>query len=47
MLSLAREAGFSRVEHVSADALSARYFAGRIDGLRLPSNSEEQLVART
>lgn len=47
MLALAREAGFSKVEHVSADALTARYFAGRDDGLRLPSNSEELLVATT
>jgi len=47
MLSLAREAGFAHVEHVSADALSARYFAGRTDGLRLPSHSEELLVATT
>jgi methyltransferase (TIGR00027 family) len=45
MLSLAREAGFSSALHVSADALTARYFAGRADGLRLPSNSEELLVA--
>lgn len=47
MLDLAREAGFAKVEHVSADALSARYFAGRADGLRLPRNSEELLVATT
>jgi methyltransferase (TIGR00027 family) len=47
MLALAKQAGFSEVEHVSADALSARYFAGREDGLRLPSNSEELLVATT
>jgi methyltransferase (TIGR00027 family) len=47
MLALAREAGFADVEHVSADALTQRYFAGRSDGLRLPSNSEELLVART
>jgi methyltransferase (TIGR00027 family) len=47
MLTLAREAGFTQVAHVSADALSARYFAGRSDGLRLPSNSEELLVATT
>lgn len=46
-LELAREAGFRAVEHVSADALTARYFAGRSDGLRLPSNSEELLVATT
>lgn len=45
MLDLARQAGFSRVEHVSADALTQRYFAARSDGLRLPSNSEELLVA--
>ncbi len=45
MLALAREAGFAEVEHVSADALTARYFAGRADGLRLPSRSEELLVA--
>lgn len=47
MLSLARAAGFSSARHVSADALTARYFAGRSDGLRLPSNSEELLVATT
>lgn len=47
ILELARQAGFSRVEHVSADALTARYFSGRDDGLRLPSNSEELLVATT
>jgi methyltransferase (TIGR00027 family) len=45
MLAFAREAGFREVTHVSADALTARYFAGRGDGLRLPSNSEELLVA--
>ena len=44
-LALARDAGFSRTEHVSADALSERYFAGRADGMRLPSHSEELLVA--
>jgi hypothetical protein len=47
MLALAREAGFAKVEHVSADALTGRYFVGRADGLRLPSNSEELLVATT
>ncbi|MFO0728518.1 MAG: class I SAM-dependent methyltransferase [Myxococcota bacterium] len=47
MLGLAAEAGFPKVEHVSADALSARYFSGRSDGLRLPSRSEELLVATT
>src|SRR5207302_2936684 len=34
MLAMAREAGFSEVQHVSADALTQRYFAGRADGLR-------------
>jgi O-methyltransferase involved in polyketide biosynthesis len=47
MLSLAREAGFREVRHVSAAALADRYFAGRGDGLRPPDNSEELLVART
>jgi len=47
MLNLAREAGFRTVEHVSAAALSERYFAGRSDGMRLPNNSEELLVATT
>jgi methyltransferase (TIGR00027 family) len=47
MLALAREAGFRQVEHVSADDLAQRYFAGRADGLRPPSNAEEMLVART
>lgn len=45
ILARARAAGFRAVEHVSADALTARYFAGRDDGLRLPSHSEELLVA--
>lgn len=47
MLALAREAGFRAVRHVSADALTERYFSGRADGLRLPRNSEELLVATT
>jgi methyltransferase (TIGR00027 family) len=47
LLALARAAGFRVVEHVSSAALSARYFAGRSDGLRLPNNSEELLVATT
>jgi len=45
MLTLARDAGFRDVRHVSADALTRRYFAARSDGLRPPSNSEELLVA--
>lgn len=47
ILSLAREAGFVKVEHISAEALAERYFADRTDGLRPPSNSEELLVATT
>ena len=47
MLTLAREAGFTKVQHVSAATLAQRYFAGRTDGLRPPSNSEELLVAAT
>jgi methyltransferase (TIGR00027 family) len=45
ILAMAREAGFSRVQHVSADDLAHRYFAGRADGLRPPANGEEFLVA--
>jgi methyltransferase (TIGR00027 family) len=47
MLTLARDAGFREVQHVSAAMLAERYFAGRTDGLRPPNNSEELLVART
>jgi methyltransferase (TIGR00027 family) len=47
MLALARDAGFREAEHVSADVLTRRYFAGRPDGLRPPANAEELLVART
>lgn len=47
MQALAREAGFREVRHVSAASLALRYFAGRTDGLRPPSNSEELLVATT
>ena len=43
--SLAREAGFSKAEHVSAAALTERYFADRTDGFRPPNNAEELLVA--
>lgn len=45
IVALAREAGFKRVQHVSAAALAERYFSGRTDGLRPPNNSEELLVA--
>jgi methyltransferase (TIGR00027 family) len=47
MLTLARDAGFKEVRHVSAAMLAQRYFAGRTDGLRPPNNSEELLVAAT
>ena len=47
MLALARDAGFVKVEHVSAAALAERYFVNRADGLRPPRNSEELLVATT
>jgi methyltransferase (TIGR00027 family) len=45
MLTIAREAGFAKVQHVSATKLTQRYFAGRTDDLRPPSNAEELLVA--
>jgi methyltransferase (TIGR00027 family) len=45
MLSLARDAGFREVRHVSATMLNDRYFAGRSDGLR--TSGEEFLVATT
>jgi|SRR5882672_3657814 len=47
MLTLAREAGFKEVRHVSAATLAQRYFAGRMDGLRPPNNSAELIVATT
>jgi methyltransferase (TIGR00027 family) len=47
MLSLARDSGFSEVQHVSAAMLAERYFAGRTDGLRPPNNAEELLLATT
>ncbi len=47
MLALARDAGFREARHVSAQALTERYFAGRSDGLRPPSGGEELLVAMT
>jgi len=45
ILALAREAGFSQARHVSDTELTQRYFAGRADGLRPPSNAEELLIA--
>jgi methyltransferase (TIGR00027 family) len=47
MLDLARACGFRQVKHVSAAEITARYFAGRADGLRPPVNAEELLVAST
>jgi methyltransferase (TIGR00027 family) len=47
MVLLALASGFSRAEHVSADALTARYFGSRSDGLRPPRNAEELIVGRT
>lgn len=47
MLTLARDAGLSEAQHVSSALLAQRYFAGRTDGLRPPSNAEELLVATT
>jgi O-methyltransferase involved in polyketide biosynthesis len=46
MLALAHDAGFRRAEHVSSEELSARYFAGRADGLH-PSTGEDFVVATT
>ncbi len=45
MSDMCRAAGFSEVHHVSPDELTARYFAGRTDGLRPPT--AEQLVVAT
>lgn len=45
IIALARQAGFRTAEHVSADTLAQRYFAGRTDGLRPPRDAEELLVA--
>ena len=47
MLTLARDAGFKEVRHISAAVLAERYFAGRTDGLRPPDNAEELVVATT
>jgi methyltransferase (TIGR00027 family) len=47
MLTLARDAGFKEVQHVSAAAVAQRYFADRTDGLRPPNNTEELLLATT
>jgi methyltransferase (TIGR00027 family) len=44
ILSLARDSGFTQIQHISAEDLTRRYFAGRTDGLRA-SKSEELLIA--
>lgn len=44
MLALALEAGLREARHVSTADLTARYFAGRSDGLR-PASGESILVA--
>jgi methyltransferase (TIGR00027 family) len=46
IVALARGAGFATARHVSAADLTARYVAGRIDGLQL-AKSEEILLAST
>ena len=47
ILKMAQDAGFRGVMHMSSTTLAKRYFAGRQDGLRPPSNAEELLVATT
>ena len=47
ILELAKEAGFKKAQHISANDLAAKYFSGRSDGLRPPANAEELLVATT
>jgi O-methyltransferase involved in polyketide biosynthesis len=44
MLALAREAGFSKAEHISGKSLTQRYFADRTDDPG-PASAEEMLVA--
>jgi methyltransferase (TIGR00027 family) len=44
ILAMAREAGFSQVEHVSRTDIIERYFSDRSDSLR-PASGEEILVA--
>lgn len=46
MLTMAREAGFKGVQHVSAADLIGRYFCGRTDSFR-PGKSEAILLAST
>jgi O-methyltransferase involved in polyketide biosynthesis len=44
ILAMARDAGFARARHVTADDYAKRYFADRTDGLR-PFTTEALLVA--
>jgi O-methyltransferase involved in polyketide biosynthesis len=46
ILALAQEAGFRETTHVTAEEVTDRYFARRIQGLRSPSG-EDFLLART
>jgi O-methyltransferase involved in polyketide biosynthesis len=46
VVALATRAGFAHAQHVSSTGLTARYFAGRPDGLH-PSTGEDFLVAQT
>jgi methyltransferase (TIGR00027 family) len=46
MTALAMQAGFGAADHISAETLNERYFAGRTDGLRT-ARGEELLVAAT
>jgi methyltransferase (TIGR00027 family) len=46
LLTMARDAGFAAIRHVSSRDIVERYFADRSDGLR-PSSGEELIVATT
>jgi methyltransferase (TIGR00027 family) len=46
IVTMARDAGFVDVRHVTGTQLAERYFAGRPDGLR-PSTGEDLIVATT
>lgn len=47
MMAFALENGFHDARHISAAALTERYFANRTDGLHPPRNAEELLIATT
>jgi methyltransferase (TIGR00027 family) len=46
LLGMAGAAGFTDCRHVGSADVAARYFAGRVDGLR-PSTGEDLLIAST